>query len=254
MTSIVVPSRAAPIAGAHGSPAAAIAARRERVFFSSLAVLLLVTVFGGFARTYYLNGFVSAPFALTPALHWHGAAFTAWMLLLVTQTSLIATGRAHLHRRLGVVGAVLAVAMIGLGGHVAISRTAGGTIADHGAPPLLFLAVPLVGMVVFAALVGSALYLRHHPAAHKRLMMLATLELVTAGVSRLPIVDSWGPVGFFAVTDLFLLAMIVYDWTALGRVHTATLLGGAFLIASQPLRLILGATGIWTAFATWLVA
>ena len=127
-------------------------------------------------------------------------------------------------------------------------------VSDHGAPPLLFLAVPLVGMVVFAALVGSALYLRRHPAAHKRLMMLATLELVTAGVSRLPIVDSWGPVGFFAVTDLFLLAMIVYDWRALGRVHTATLLGGAFLIASQPLRLILGATGIWTAFATWLVA
>ena len=147
MTSIVVPSRSVPIAGAHGSPAAAIAARRERVFFSSLAVLLLVTVFGGFARTYFLNGFVSAPFALTPALHWHGAVFTAWMLLLVTQTSLVATGRAHLHRRLGVVGAVLAVAMIGLGGHVAISRTAGGTIADHGAPPLLFLAVPLVGMV-----------------------------------------------------------------------------------------------------------
>ena len=100
----------------------------------------------------------------------------------------------------------------------------------------------------------TALYLRHRAAAHKRLVMLATLELVTAGVSRLPIVESWGPVGFFAVTDLFLLAMIVYDWKALGRMHIATLLGGAFLIASQPLRLILGATGIWTAFATWLVA
>ncbi len=229
------------------------AVQRERRFFGGMAVALTLTVLVGFGRTYYFNDLVAEPFALTPLLHLHGAAFSAWMLLLVAQTALIATHRVRLHMRLGLVGAVLAAAMVPLGMSVAVTRTASGLIADNGAPPLVFLAVPLIGMLVFGALVSAALYLRRYSGAHKRLMVLATLELATAGVARLPFVEDWGPPGFFGVTDLFIVALIAYDLIARKRVHAATIWGGLFLVLSQPIRLAVGGSASWTAFATWLV-
>jgi hypothetical protein len=236
------------------SPEAAVPGRRERRFFGGMAIAFGLTVMAGFARTYYFNSYAVPPFELSQLLHWHGAAYTAWMLLLVTQTTLIAAKRTRMHRQLGVAGAVLAVAMIGLGTAVAVSRTASGAIADQGVPPLLFLAVPLLGMVVFAGLLGAALHQRRRSAAHKRLMLLATLELVTAAVSRLPLVEDWGPIGFFGVTDLFVVAIAVYDLATLKRVHAATLWGGLFFVVSQPLRLVIGGTPAWLAFAAWLTA
>jgi hypothetical protein len=229
--------------------------RHERRFFSGMAVALTVTVFAGFAPTYYLNSFSGRPFALSPLLHLHGAVFTSWMFLLVAQTSLIAADVRRLHMRLGLFGAILAALMTVLGPIVAVERTATGQIANLGAPPLVFLAVPVLGMVVFGTLVAAALYYRRRsPAAHKRLMLLATLELVTAGVSRLPFVAEWGPLGFFAVTDAFVLAIVAYDIVALRRPHTATLWGGTFFVASQPVRLAIGGSPLWLSFAGWLTS
>ena len=236
------------------TPQSANTARSERLFFGGMALAFALTVLAGFSRSYYFNGFVTAPFALTPLLHWHGAVYTAWILLLVTQTLLVAGRRVDLHRRLGVAGAALAVVMIALGVGVAITRTASGAIADAGVPPLVFLAVPLLGMVVFGGFVAAALLQRRNPAAHKRLMLLATLELVTAAVSRLPLVEDWGPVGFFGVTDLFVVAIVIYDLATLGRVHSATLWGGVLFVLSQPLRLVIGGTSTWVAVASWLTA
>jgi hypothetical protein len=241
-------------AGALGIRSAGSAARRERLFFGGMAAVFAITVFAGFSRTYYLNGSFGAPFTLTPLLHFHGIAFTSWMLLLMTQTSLIASGRTQLHRRLGIAGVVLAAALVWLGIQVAITRTSDGTIADHGAPPLIFLAVPVIGMLVFGALIAAAVYWRRSSAVHKRLMLIATLELVTAAVARLPVISTLGPVAFFGATDLFLLAMVAYDLTVLKRVHPATMWGGLFFVISQPLRLLIGASAPWGEFATWLTA
>ncbi|HEY8521052.1 MAG TPA: hypothetical protein VIN61_13295 [Gammaproteobacteria bacterium] len=229
------------------------AARRERMFFGTLALACALIVLAGFSRTYYFNGWMPRPFALTPLLHLHGAVFTGWMLLLLAQTALVAAHRVDLHRRLGIAGAAVAAAMVVIGPVVAVTRTADGVIADHGAPPLVFLAVPLVGILVFGVLVGAALYFRRRsPGAHKRLMLLATLEVVMAGTARLPVVESWGPLGFFAVTDLLVLALAAYDLATSRRLHPATLWGGLFFVVSQPARLAIGASPAWLAFAAWL--
>ena len=227
---------------------------RERRFFAGMAIVFAATVLAGFSRSYYFNGLAADAFDLSPLLHWHGAAYTAWMLLLVVQTLLIARRRPDLHRRLGVAAVGLALLMVPLGIAVAVTRTASGEMMDRGVPPLLFLAVPVLGMIVFAALVGAALLRRSHSGAHKRLMLLGTLELVTAAVSRLPLVEDWGPIGFFGVTDLFIVAIAVYDLRTIGRVHAATLWGGLFLIASQPLRLVIGGSSAWLSFAAWLTS
>jgi hypothetical protein len=223
---------------------------REHLFFGGMAIALTLTVFAGFAPTYYLHGPLHSAFPLTTALKWHGGAFTTWMLLLVAQTSLVAANRTDLHRRLGVAGAVLAVIMVGLGAYVAISRTAAGlTTAPPGMSPYVLLAVALMTIVVFPALVGAALWCRRRTDFHKRLMLIATLELVTAAVARLPVITPLGPPAFFGATDLFLVAIVIYDLITLRRVHPATLWGGLFLIASQPVRLAIGLSAAWQALA-----
>ena len=73
-----------------GRPIVAARARRARLFYPGLALAMLAVVFVGFAPSYYLKGAIgSRPLPLL--FHVHGAAFTAWMLLLVTQAALVAS-------------------------------------------------------------------------------------------------------------------------------------------------------------------
>lgn len=224
--------------------------RRERLFYIGMAVLVLATVFAGFAPTYYLRPyFVTAP--LPRLLHLHGIVFTSWILLFLIQTTLVAAHRVDIHRRLGILGGLIATVMVVVGVTTAIIRAKQGA-APPGVPPLAFLTVPLVDMLVFPILVGAGFYFRRRPDVHKRLMLLATISILAAAVARLPFVLSGGPPVFFGLTDLFILACVIYDLVSRGRVHRATVWAGLLIIASQPLRLILGGTHAWITFATWL--
>ena len=89
---------------------------------------------------------------------------------------------------------------------------------------------------------------------HKRLMLLATIELMNAAVDRLPGVYAAGLAPFYPGTDLFLLALVIYDGVTLRRLHPATLWGGFFLVAMQLLRVLLMDSSAWLAVATWLTS
>ena len=225
-------------------------ARRERGFFSAMALAATVAVVWGFAPTYFLKPLHGSR-PLSALLHVHAALFTTWMVLLLVQTALVATRNTRVHRRLGHVGVAIVPAMLVLGWMAGVDAAhRGSTIA--GLAPEGFLVIPLAAIVVFSILAGSALSLKRRPDYHKRLMLLATIELCTAAIARIPFVAPYGPPGFFGVTDLFVVAIIAFDLTTLRKVHPATLWGGLLLIASQPLRLMIAGTGMWLAFATWL--
>ena len=228
--------------------------QRERWFYLGMTVAFVVTVFAGFAPTYYLRpAFTSAP--LSPLLHVHGLIFTSWLVLFAIQTSLIAARRTDLHRRLGIAGGVNAALMIVVGVSTGIIRAKQGATPLPEISPLSFLVIPLGDMFVFAVLVIAGFYFRRRPDVHKRLMMLATISILTAAVARLPFaVMQAGPPAFFGFTDLFILACVVYDIITLKRVHRATALGGLFIIALQPLRLMIAGTKPWLAFAAWLTS
>jgi hypothetical protein len=225
--------------------------RRDRRFFTGMALAAALVVFVGFAPTYYLKGAFAAP-ALRPLLHLHGALFTSWIVLFLVQTVLVAARRVDVHRRLGVAGGALAVAMFGVGLAAAVGSARRGFTPPGGPPALVFFAIPFFDMFVFASLIGTGLYLRRRSEAHKRLMLLATIGLLPAALARLPHIGAAGPPGFFGATDLFVIACIVYDRVTRGRVHPAFLWGGLGLIASQVLRLVIGGTPAWQAFASWL--
>lgn len=225
---------------------------RRHFFYTALPIAMALAVFVGFAPTYYLKTAFGTP-ALAPLYHVHGFLFTCWMLLLIAQPALVAARRTALHRTVGVGGGVLAAGMVVAALAMAIVSGRRGA-APPGVPPLVFLAVPLATVVVFPALVGAGLLWRNSAETHKRLMLIGSMELVTAGFGRWPVIGPLGPLAYFGATDLFLLAMLVHDRATRGRFHPATLWGGLFLIASQPLRLMIGGTDIWLAFARWLIA
>jgi energy-converting hydrogenase Eha subunit A len=230
-------------------------ARRDRLFFGGMAIAMLATVLVGFGPTYYFSTVSGTTFELTRPLHVHGAAFTSWMVLLVLQTSLVAAGRTDIHRKLGVFGAVLATLMMVLGAYVAVTRFRAGLFnPPPGIPAGVLLAIALATIVVFPTLFGSALLLRGRTDYHKRLVLIATAELVLAAVARWPGVAALGPPGFFTITDLFVVAIAIYDYSTRGRIHPATLWGGLFFIASQPLRLVIGFSPPWLAFCSWLAS
>ena len=71
--------------------------------------------------------------------------------------------------------------------------------------------------MLFPTLIGAALYLRRNAGAHKRLRVLATSVFLTAAIHRLlmRLIDpAVSPPVFFAVTDLFIVALVVYDLSA----------------------------------------
>jgi hypothetical protein len=225
--------------------------RRDRLFYSGMGIAAALVVFAGFAPTYYLKGaFGGRP--LSPLLHAHGLIFTSWIVLFVVQTGLIASRRTPLHRRLGVAGGVLAVAMLIVGSMAAIDAARRGFTPPGGPPPLTFLIIPLGDLFVFSVLVGAALSLRRQPQSHKRLMLLATLALLTPAIARLPGIAAAGPPAFWGLTDLFVVACFVYDRLTGGRIHSAFKWGGLFVLSMQPVRLIVGGTGPWLALAGWL--
>ena len=225
-----------------------------RRFYVGVAIAVLITVFLGFSRSYFLKAYFGTP-ELSLYVHIHGLVFTGWVLLFLAQTCLVAAGRTDLHRKLGVGGAVLAALLLTVGTTTAILRVKGGAPTPiPGVPLLSFLAVPLFDMVVFAILIGAGLVLRNRPDTHKRLMTLATIALMSAPIARLPLVRGAGPLAFFGLTDLFIVAMLVYDLVTRRKVHPATIWGGLVIVVSQPFRLMISGTPAWLAFAAWLTS
>lgn len=215
----------------------------DRIFFTSMALATALAVFVGFSPSYFLRGAALGP--LTALYQVHGLVFTAWMLLLVVQTSLVAGRRTDIHRRLGIAGAVLAAAVFLVGMMVTVE-----TLRRNGGPPGLdprtFFSIPLGDMIVFAVLVTAAIVYRQHAETHKRLILLATISLVTAAVARFFVtIGAPGPLGLFLGTDLFVLALVVYDFASRGRLHAATLWGGALVVVFKPLLLAVAFTPAW---------
>jgi hypothetical protein len=85
-------------------------------------------------------------------------------------------------------------------------------------------------------------------------MTLATIALLSAPIARIPGVLQGGPPAFFGLTDLFIVALLVYDLATRRKVHPATIWGGLVIVASQPVRLMISGTPAWLAFAGWLTS
>lgn len=214
-----------------------------------MAIWMALTALIGFAKTYYLNPVLGSNVTISgkpysTAVHVHAVVFTLWLVLLLTQTTLIATHRVALHRKLGIFGGLLAAAMIVVGGLTAFERARLGA-APPGADPFAFLAVPLGDISTFGLFVVLALWWRNDKERHKRLMLLASTCLMTAAWARWPGVLPLGPLVYYGLTLLFPIAGIVYDRVTRGRVHPVYVWGTALIVLGVPLRILLIMSPAW---------
>jgi hypothetical protein len=223
--------------------------RYDHFFFSGMAFLILIAVFAGFARSYFLAGVFQAPLP-NRLVHVHGAVFTAWIVLLIVQTLLVSAHRVDIHRKLGLVGFGLACAMPVL----AISAAVDSLVRHANQPGArAFFAVPTFDMLAFVPLIFFAWKYRSDSAAHKRLVIIATIAILDAAVARFPIHASWwGLYPAVWTTEAFLIPLFAYDFFSLRKIHRATLWGSAFLFVLQHIRGPIGAGAAWQGFAAWV--
>jgi hypothetical protein len=232
----------------------------DRPLYLLAAVIFPLIVLAGFARTYYLKGAFATPALPSLLVHVHGIIMTAWVVLFIVQVTLVAKRRTKLHQRLGIAGAGLA-ALVFVFGIVTATYAAArfvnnpSLLSAADPPPLPFLIIPFGDMVIFAILITAALYYRQRLDIHKRLMLLAAINLLTPAIARIPLefIVKGGPLAFFGLTDLVLIGFVAFDTIRHRRLHPAFLWGGLFLILMQPLRIILAPTNAWISFAAALV-
>jgi hypothetical protein len=226
----------------------------DRVFFSGMILLLWGTVLFGFAKTYFLAGMVNAPLP-NGLIHIHGAAFTLWMALLVVQEVLIAGRKIRWHKQLGLAGFGLSLAMVVLGVLAATDALRRQDDGHSGLGAETFYAIPITGIVTFAVLVYLAYRERFKPAAHKRLILIATIALTTAAVARWPVgfIQTNPPSRNFVILA-FLLLVAAYDLLSLGRALKTTIWASVFVMVLLVGAVPLGLTPVWHAFAHGMAA
>ena len=221
----------------------------EHLFFWGMSALIALVVFVGFARTYYLAGLFSAKPLPAPIVHIHGAVFTCWIALLIVQTSLVGTGHTRIHRQLGLIGLILAPLVVILGILVAgemLERTA----VIPGFNSAQIFAVALSEVAGFAVPVFFAFRLRRRPDLHKRLILIATIAMMTAGFGRWPIAFLLHkPLPAMLAAFTLFVPMIAFDWLSTRRLHRVTLMGSAWVIFIELSGFAVGHTAAWQALA-----
>jgi hypothetical protein len=214
-----------------------------------MAVLMLGIVFVGFARTYFLAGVFRAPLP-SAIIHVHGAVFTLWALLFMAQTSLVASGNVAIHRKLGLGAFGLATLMVVLGAAAATNSLTRNFNPIPGLDAPTFYAVPVMAILAFAVLIGLGYRARANAPVHKRLVLLATINLMGAPTGRSPfnVITGHPHTGGVVVYSLILL-LVLYDLWSQHKVLAATIYGALAVIIPNELAIPIGLTGAWHSLA-----
>src|SRR3984957_15367972 len=158
----------------------------ERRFFAWCAAFIVLLVFVGFSRTYFLHTFFQMP-APSSFLRIHGAVMSGWIMIYFIQTILVSVNRVAAHRTFGMIGAGYAALVVAFG-TTATFLSARREVRGHTDAVFSFLNVfglELAQMILFAPLVAAAIWLRNRPDHHKPLMLLATLCMIPNAIVRL---------------------------------------------------------------------
>ena len=224
--------------------------RMDDFFFGSMAGLILLTVFIGFARTYYLAGVFHAKLP-SPLVHIHGALFSCWILLLIAQVTLVSVGHVRWHMRIGIFGVILAVLMVLVGFATLIAVVRRHAIFAMGLDTLF--AGDVLQLSTFAVLVFWGFLARREGPAHKRLMILATVALLGPALARwpFPFVFSSALV-FLGILDLIPILLIAFDLWSRRKIHLVTICGTLLLLGMQFSMRPLGHSSIWHQFTAWV--
>ncbi len=227
----------------------------DRWIFVFMAAWFIAIVLTGFipdsaAKIAAVRAGERPPFPLV--LHMHAALMGSFLLLLLTQTVLMATGRCALHKRVGIAAFAVVPALVAVGLVLvptiyhsvwSFAQTAPPDVAQKMQQRLLALDnIMLMQLrigILFPLFIFLGLRARGVNAGlHKRMMFLAPAMALPAAIDRmewLPNTLPASPVG----TDLYILAavapMFIWDVVRNRRIHEAYLI---WLAVNLPVALV----------------
>lgn len=223
---------------------------RAAPFYRGFGWAALAVTLAGFSTTYILP-MSRGSFAAPAAVHVHGISAFLWLLLLLAQASLVGRSGFGHHRRLGLAAIPLALIIWG-SGILTAAWAARRDLPAMGTAATSSLGGTAIGLSLFLSLVVAAVALRRRPSWHKRLMLLATIQLLWPAFFRLrhllpmvPQPDIW--LALVAPYSLILIAGL-RDWLRHGRVHPVWLIVGPLLVLEQSLELVFFDQGPLRAF------
>jgi hypothetical protein len=193
-------------------------------------------------------------------IYLHAAVFIVWLLFLTAQVTLVLRDRVAWHRKLGWFSAGWATLMAVLGPWAALASDA---VNLHnpavGDPP--FISVNIVDIAGFIALLAWGIALRKNPAAHRRMMILATVSLADPGYARfsawlMPEPASAVPWFLYVFYGNALIILLMAAWDAWkGRLMRSFVFGATGLLAGEFVASLLYFWGPWKELtSSWVVA
>ena len=209
----------------------------DRWIYVFMAASFIAIVLAGFipdslAKIAAVEAGERPPFPLV--LHMHAVLMGAFLLLLLTQTSLVATGRCAIHRRLGLIAMVLVPALVIVGVILVPTNYHSLWSQASAAPPeareklqqvvLIWDNIMLLQWriaILFPLFIAIALKARDRDAGlHKRMMILATAMPLPAGIDRIPWLPSTMPASPVA-PDLYVLLAVapMFLWDVFRNRH-----------------------------------
>jgi hypothetical protein len=235
-----------------------------RWFYASMAAVAIVISIVAFGPSIAYSAGRLGP--LTPLTMIHGFVFFSWLIVFLTQTILVETRNIGIHRALGTASMVLATGMIVVGYETAVALVRRGydLSGDLGGKPgsgdlneLGQMIFPLSDIFMFAVLISAGYIYRRRAAAHKRLMLFATLTLMPAPFGHL--------IGHFAVLrshSLIIIPLIaislalsaVYDRIFLGRIHPLSLWLAISIFVIDNVSAAVAPSTAWQQIAGWLAS
>lgn len=190
----------------------------DRYFYFTMSLVIAAVVIYGFSHTVNEN-LIHPAYPRPFVLYFHAAIFTGWVVLLITQSTLIRTRNLRLHRKLGLCALALAIALPIIGIATGVEMARFNTL--HGSTDAAeFLIVPW----------------RRRPEYHRRLMFLATSALTIAAFNRFPtaiVPVNWG----YAGVDALILLGVGRDLFVTKRIHPVYLYGLRLMIVGQVLTM-----------------
>lgn len=241
-----------------GTPRAGVIDRWIYVFTAASFIAIVLTGFipDSLNKIAAVQAGERPPFPIV--LHMHAALMGTFLLLLLTQTTLMATGRRELHKQVGIAAFGVAGALVAVGLVLVPTMYHQVWYAAQAAPPALreelhqgvlardnIMLFQLRIGILFPLFLLIGLRARGSNAGlHKRMMILATVMALPAGIDRIEWLPSTLPASPLA-TDLYTMLaispMFVWDVARNRSVHPAYLI---WLGINLPFALAVN--GLWS--------
>ena len=221
-----------------GTPRAGFVDRWIYVFTSALFIAIVLTGFipDSLQNLAMIKAHQRPPYTLIADVH--AVLMGAFLLLLLAQTVLVATGRCDLHRQLGLVAMVLAPSLVVVGIILAPTNYHAVWQGAHFGPPAVQAAltpvVPLVENILllqirvgilFSLFLTMGLLARgRDPGFHKRMMILGTAVTLPAAIFRIAWLPATLPASPLSLDVYVLIAvspMFAWDVIRNRAVHRA---------------------------------